>query len=131
MPSRRRGAFLQHPHEGRTGIRRSQRRPQGISIRAPGKPHINGGEDAPVHGSQMGREGDGDGRPRGIAQPLFDLGPVTVRRHPIGGETLGNLTEQVGILQRPSRPRNTGLGVDDDAFRVDQASTQKRRQGQQ
>ena len=92
-------------HEGLARIARPQPFPQPVRRLAIGKLDIDGGEDAPVHRRQMRGEADRDGRPRRLAEPLFDLRRMAVPADAVGVDAVLHFREQDVLAAATARPR--------------------------
>jgi len=94
---------------------------------------MNGLEDAPLDGEQVGRK-DQVARESALAHEgrleLREVAVLVARR--ISAEVLGHLTEQQVPLERPAGAGDTGGGIDHHlpGF-VDQTATREREQGEQ
>ena len=118
------GAARAHGHERLAGVAPRQRGEQVVGGDRLGRPGVAGGEDAPAHRGQVGREehlGPGD---------LLDLGRVPVVEEAVGREVLVDRGEERRVLEPAPGPGHPGRGVDDDAGRLDQALLHERGQGQ-
>ena len=114
-----------HDHERLVGVAPpAARRAAPSVVDRLGRPGVAGGEDAPVHRGQVGREqhlGPGD---------LLDLGRVAVVEQAVGGEVLVDRAERACSPWAAARHRTRRGGVDDDAGRLDQPGPHERGQGQ-
>ena len=82
---------------------------------------VDGGQDGAHHGHQMRVEGDAHVATGGTAIFLLDLGGMTVLAQTVGAEGVVDFAEQGGHHGLAARAGGTGLGVDDDVVRRDQA----------
>jgi hypothetical protein len=83
---------------------------------------VAGGEDAPVHRREVGREEELG------ADLLLHLGGVAVREQAVRGHVLVDGREAVGKVGLAAGAGDSGRGVDDHAGRLDQAGLDERPQ---
>ena len=75
-----------------------------------------------AHGQQVRHEADVE------AERLGDLGLVLVGADAIGGDVLEHGVRVRALLERPARPRDARLRVDDDAVRLDRPDERRERE---
>ena len=92
---------------------------------------IERGENAPIHGNQVGRELNHHLHTRRQRQLLLDFGQVPVLRQTIGADALIALHEQVVELSLAPRATDPAEGIGNDAVRLDQPRLEQRDRRQQ
>ena len=131
MAGGRLGALGHDADEGLAPVAVGQHGAQAVRGGARRQLDIDGGEDTPVHGHQMGRETDRDRPPRRPGEALLDLRRVPVGAHPVGVDALAHLGEQGALREPAAGAADPRLGVDDDVLGDDPAGLDQGHQRQQ